>query len=110
MFRTAAIVLLLAAGGGGCDGCQGKKLSMVDASTTLADAALDAKVVETVRPWQATVAARILGYRVDVDRIRDGVVVRSGLYVYGVKPDGSLERIGAPANYAAFLGDEASEL
>jgi hypothetical protein len=108
MLRRAAFFALLAAAG--CGSCRDKQSARGhESAASAADAMLEAKVAEL--PWKGALVARVLGHDVlSLDRLKDGLVLRSGLYVYRVKNDGALERFGGPSDYRPILPDEDQEL
>src|SRR5262249_34504444 len=80
-------------------------------SAAPADASVDVVVKTLELPWRGTVVARFLGREApSLDRVNDGVLLRTGLFLYRFKPDGALEPIGSPEAYRAFLPEEDHEL
>lgn len=75
-------------------GCRGKTTSEPDASVPK----------EARAPWVATVAVRGVGAEASLTRLKDdGLILRTGPYLYAIDRDGAIARIGAPADYPAFL-------
>lgn len=104
---SLGVCALLLGGLTHCGGCsKGGKGVPDGAATSNANTEADPPLTG---PWQATLVARAVGPTLTMmRRDDDGLIVRSGLYVYTVAPNGStLERIGKPADYAPFLKDDA---
>ena len=117
IFRRRAILSKLALASvvvASLGGCRKPTASAGDA--TKADASVDAPLAKEIeRPWSGVLVARSLPAELDAERVDDdGLIVRSGLYLYrateSARAETEIQRIGAIRDYDPFLWPEDQEL